>query len=126
MSALRTPAEDAGMQLVGQMASCMDLLVTLTDSPPSELWSLYLAATGVMAYTDPDALDPETPRVLGVPDGYARPAGTRLDLLRTTLWQVVYLLGDPEAHHRTGFTTAELHAAVLDLFDADVRRAGRR
>lgn len=121
-----SPAEDAGLQLVRELPNLMDQLVSLTGSPPSELWSLHLAATGRMAYTDPDALDPQTPKVLGVPDGYARPYGTRLDLLRTTLWQVVHLLGDPEAHHRTGFTTSELHAAVLELFDASASRTGGR
>lgn len=119
-------AETKGRALVREMGNCLDRLPRLTGGSLDELWSLYLASTGVTAYTDPDALDPQTPRVLGVPDGYARPATTRLQLLRSALWQTLHLLGDPEAGHRTGFTTSELHDALVELFDAGARGRGRR
>ena len=112
--------------LVREMPGVMDRLPRLTESPPGELWSLYLAATGVMTYTDPAAHDPQTPRVLGVPDGFARPATTRLELFRSALRQTIYLLDDPEARYRTGFTTDELHAALRELFDASTRRTRAR
>ena len=106
--------------IVRELPGCVDRLPGLTGSPPQELWSLYLGATGLMAYTDPGALDPRSPRVLGVPDGFARPATTRLRLLRSALRETADLLGDPEAGYRTGFTTDELHDALRELFDVGV------
>ena len=112
--------------IVREMPGVMDRLPRLTGSPPGELWSLYLAATGVMTYTDAAAHDPQTPRVLDVPDGFARPATTRLELFRSALRQTIYVLDDPEAQYRTGSTTDELHAALRELFDVSTRRTGAR
>lgn len=119
-------AEEAVAALTREIPSHVDRLAAATGSPSSELWSLYLAATGVMFYADPRADDPAAPRILGVPDGFARPAGTRFALWRRSLESLLVMLGDPEAGYRTGSDTTALGRAVEELFGRPRPRTPRR
>lgn len=77
-----------------------------------DLYALVLAVGGTMTYAEPGA----TTAPLGVPDAPLREGGTRFELWQKALEHVLDILGDPESHHRSGFDSQALGAAVQAFF----------
>lgn len=100
-----------------EMSSYMERIHKDLGGPQSDLWAIVLAVSGRMSYNSPDRPDPLSVK-LGVPDGPVARGRTRHGLWRSALMSALALLGDPEAHHRTGFDVATLSAAVERFFSA--------
>jgi hypothetical protein len=88
-------------------------------SPVSDLWSLVLAVSGKMAFIPGDSATGDSPVKLGVPDEAMSGGRTRFELWRAALVVVIKILGDPEAHYRTGFDVRTLSSAVERFFATD-------
>ncbi len=108
---------DRGVRaLTNELPNFENHITHAVNVAPSELWMLYLAAAGRMRF--PDAAGTSEDLRSRVPDAVLRDGRTRYEVWAGALREVVGCLGDPESHHRTGYTSAALTEQVARFFSA--------
>lgn len=101
---------DLVLALTRELVNYSERVARSLGCSESDIWSIYLAATGRMPYPGQ--------RVVGVPfpDGDVAGSGARYGVWRSALLEVVEILGPVEARLRTGYTDEELRHAVNEYF----------
>ena len=112
-------SEAAVVALTRELTNYSERIAKALRCPVSELWGIFLAVTGRMAYVE--RTEEAATRLLGVLDARQRDGRTRFQIWEEALNEVLDILGDPEARYRTGYDAAVMRAAMTTLFDSTRR-----